>query len=194
MKKIKVKTDDLEIAVEYFLYASKEAGEANYRINQLGNELTADPDLLVCPEYQDIMENYASVKKSIQKISEVFEMMTSSVLKVPEMYSQAEYKNKERIEGLLKRTIYYQKAVAEENGLENIIKKAEDETDINTISDMVEKDHQSITASVLNADSVINEEKELTSDGNLTEHVNASFNDMEYASGKNEKSEKRDNQ
>ena len=182
MRKIKIKTEDLEIVAENFLYASKEAGEVNYRINQLGNELVDDPDLLICPEYQDIMANYTSVKKSIQKINEKFDIMTSSVLKAAEMYAEAEYKNKERIEGLLKRIIKYHKAVTDESDLERIVKSAEGETEINGIADMVDKSHQSTLASAVNAESVNAENENQPYDNDATGKITESFINMEIAS------------
>lgn len=179
MSKINVNIGDLEAVVENFLQASKEAGELNYRLKQLGNEFVDDIDLNSSAEYEAIMTAYTQASNSVRKINEFFESLLLYVLKAPELYSQAEKNSVEKINNILKKSNGYQKAVTDSSALESIIQRAqdEDEININALADLVREEYQKVNLSNLAANEINIDEFEqaqIMSNG-VENSVNQSF-------------------
>lgn len=155
MKKISVNIENLETAVETFAFASKEAGEMNYRLTLLGNELVDDMDLQASPEYPFVMAAYSEASLAVKRINEFFNSLLLTVTKTPEMYSDAERKSLNRINSILKKSDVYQKAIVDNNALESIVQKAqEDDVNMDGLTDLINKGYQSTKMSDLSSEAV----------------------------------------
>lgn len=184
MSRINVNIENLEVAVANFVYASKETEEINYRLKQLGNELADDIDLLASPEYEAIMEDYTKASNAISRINEIFGSLVNVLIKAPEMYFNAENENIERIRALVIRTKEYQKAVADDSALSEIIEEAKSE-DINVdgLADKVNKGYQSVLMADLASGSIDADsfEKAETLSGNVADRVFSDFNSVDIS-------------
>lgn len=151
MSKIKVDVTELETAVESFIYASKEVGEVNYRLKQLGNELVEDPKLNTLPEYEAIMSAYGEAMDAVKKTNEIFETLLLTVMNIPEMYSTTEEKSVRKINNILTKFNKYQSTGVFE--LEGIIQKAKENDDLGAdeLADLVNKSFQNVNMSSLTA-------------------------------------------
>lgn len=151
MSKIKVDVAELETAVESFIYASKEAGEAHYRLKQLGNALADDIQLNAAPEYEAVMAAYSEAMHSVTKINSLLESLQLTVMKMPEMYSEIEEKSVRKINSILTKFQKYQSAGSVE--LEGILQKAQESEDLDAdaLADLVNKSFQNVTLSSLAA-------------------------------------------
>ncbi|MCH5314366.1 MAG: hypothetical protein J1E81_00525 [Eubacterium sp.] len=178
MSKINVNIENLEIAVTNFLYASKEAGEINYRLKLLGNELSEDVDLLASPEYEMVMSCYTNASAAVNRINEFFESLLQTVIKTPEMYSDAEKESINRINSLVAKSKIYQKSVTDNSAFAGILEKAKDD-DINVdgLADLVNKGYQSVNMSILALEGIDIDsfEKAQTNSGDVADKVNSSF-------------------
>lgn len=186
MSKINVNIGDLETVVENFIYASKEADELNYRLKQLGNEFVDDIDLNSSPEYEAIMAAYTEASNAVRRINEFFESLLLSVMKAPELYSEAEKNSVEKINNILKKSNGYQKAVTDDSALESIIQKAQEEEDINIngLADLVHEEYKKVNLSNLAANEINTDEfeKAETLSYGVTDSVNRSFNSVNASS------------
>lgn len=185
MKKIHVNVENLETAVENFVYASKEAGEMNYRLKQLGNELNDDVDLIASPEYDAVMSAYSEAHTAISEINEFFESLLLSVIKTPEVYSEAERKSVDRINEILKKSVDYQKAITDNSVLESIIQKAkEEDTNIDALADLVNEGYNNVNLSNLSAEGteINNSEEEKSYANNAVDDINRSAESVKLSS------------
>lgn len=181
MSKILVDIDNLETAVENFAYASKEAGEIEYRLKQLGNELVDDVELTASIEYESIMSAYTTALNSVEKINEFFESLLVYIISTPEKYSQIERKNVDRINSVLKKSTEYYKAVTDNSAFENIIKNVkENEMNMNDLFDLIQKEYQNVNMSNFAASQIDTGayEKLDVSFGETAHTVENSFNRM----------------
>lgn len=121
MQKISVDTEMLNSGVTYFIFASKELDEINYRLKQIGNEMLEDLDLQTAPEYASIIEYYTELSKNIVYIKEIFESIIFAVSKAPEMYSDVEKRNIDRIQNIVVKNEKYQTALVNDKSLKDII-------------------------------------------------------------------------
>lgn len=139
MRKIHVDIENLNSAVSYFILASKELDELNYRLKQVGNEMIDDLNLQMAPEYNSIIEIYSDISKNIALIKELFECVLTVVTKVPELYSDVERKSIERINSLIYKNEKYQSALIDDKALEEIIALSEHDDNSEKLIDMIER-------------------------------------------------------
>lgn len=139
MQKISVDTEYLNSAVLYFVLASKELDELNYRLKQIGNEMIDDADLQLAPEYNRIIEQYTEISKNIALIKEHFEHTLSVFEKIPELYSDVERRSIERINSLISKSEKHQSAFIDEKALVEIIKASESDDNSQELIDKIEK-------------------------------------------------------
>lgn len=177
MHSIYVDTDALESAVGNFLYASKEAEEMAFRLKQLGNELADDPDLAISPEYESIMANYTEAFRSLGKINVFFETLLPAVLKTPEMYSDAEQKNLDRIRSLMQRSDTYESTVLNDTAAITAIlrKTEEDDLTMEELTDFIDKSCQNLQAAAIGAQAIETEAAEPVPEDHTAEAVQSAY-------------------
>ncbi|MGN1419675.1 MAG: hypothetical protein ACI4W6_10130 [Acutalibacteraceae bacterium] len=155
MSKIKVNTENLETALAGFIQASKEAQEIHYRLQQLGNELTEDVDLLVSDEYEAVMLSYSAASAAVNRMNDLFDALLFTVTKIPQMYYDAESKSVDKIHNLAFSSSTFQKSVIDDSALAAILEKIDSENvNISEIAQLVDKSCQSVALSGIAAESL----------------------------------------